>query len=81
MIVSRLVRVNDGKSDRYGFALDNVRVARQEPRVFRSSLLPAVVKETGDRSVLVPTKWNVLCSALPLGWEEAMQRSEKGEPS
>ena len=42
MIVSRSVRVNDGKSDRYRFALDNVRVARQEPRVFRSSLLPAV---------------------------------------
>ena len=27
------------------------------------------------------TKWNFLCSALPLGWEEAMQRSKKGEPS
>ena len=27
------------------------------------------------------TKWNVLCSALPLGWEEAMQRLKKGEPS
>jgi len=27
------------------------------------------------------TKWNVLCSVLPLGWEEAMQRSKKGEPS
>ena len=27
------------------------------------------------------TKWNSLCSALRLGWEEAMQRSKKGEPS
>jgi hypothetical protein len=27
------------------------------------------------------TKWRVLGSALPLGWEEAMQRSKKGEPS
>ena len=27
------------------------------------------------------TKWNVLCSAPPLGWEETMQRSKKGERS
>jgi len=27
------------------------------------------------------TKWKVLGSALPLRWEEAMQRSKKGEPS
>jgi hypothetical protein len=27
------------------------------------------------------TKWKVLGSALPLHWEEAMQRSQKGGPS
>ncbi|HYT23885.1 MAG TPA: hypothetical protein VEW05_27045 [Candidatus Polarisedimenticolia bacterium] len=27
------------------------------------------------------TKWKVLGSALPLRWEEAMERSKKGEPS
>ncbi len=27
------------------------------------------------------TKWNVLGSALPLPWEEAMRRSQKGGPS
>ncbi len=27
------------------------------------------------------TKWNVLGSALPLSWEEAMRRSQKGGPS
>jgi len=27
------------------------------------------------------TKWKVLGSALPLRWEEAMRRSQKGEPS
>ena len=27
------------------------------------------------------TKWKVLGSALPLHWEDAMERSKKGEPS
>ena len=54
------------------------------------SLMDFVVKIPHERAMksMIPhmgstnfTKWKVSASALPLRWEEAMRRSQKGEPS
>ena len=57
---------------------------RSTPGIIGYSLRAKLLSRNLDSLSLGPTKstkWNVLCSALPLGWEEAMQRSKKGEPS
>src|SRR2546429_5066199 len=45
---SRFVQANDWKNDCNGFPLDNVRAARQESRVLRSSVLPATEQVPRD---------------------------------